>query len=363
MKFTRYDYLDRRIFNCEVNNMDKTPLANIAEESRNLSLRLAWEIFAQYDMNAIIQQLFYKRLQFYILLLGIAVTVLVLGESYFKVQLDKDPSLVNLNQGLRNLIIIFPIVISILVAISTFFKFGNKWVSLRTAAEAMKSEIYQFRARVGKYKIQLTSENQQIIKPEDSLSKQIQSISSQLMSTEVAISSLRKYEGEIPPAMFGSELSQDDGYSLLYPEDYVKVRLDTQINFYQKKTMKMYKNLQVLQILIFIAGGVGTFIAAIGFELWVALTSSLVSVFTIYLQYNQIENTLVKYNQALNSLRNIKIWWTSLGQFESNDENNIDKLVKSTEEVLLSEHQSWIINMKEAVAKIRELKEKKSDSK
>ncbi len=295
--------------------------------------------------------------------MGILVTILVLAQSYFKMPLDQNLLLVNLKPWLKDLIIIISIVTSILVGASTFFKFGNKWVNLRIAAEALKSEIYQFRTMVGKYKPELTSQNQQITKPEDSLSKQIQAISSQLMSTEAAFSSLRKYEGQIPPKMFGADDSQDDGYSPLRSDEYVNVRLETQINYYQKKSKRMYRNLQILQTLIFVGGGIGTFIAAIGLELWVALTSTFVSVFTIYLQYNQIENTLVKYNQALNGLNNIKIRWASVRENERNDEKNIDKLVTSTEQILLSEHQAWIQNMKQAVSKIHDLKEKKDNNK
>jgi conflict system pore-forming effector with SLATT domain len=68
------------------------------------------------------------------------------------------------------------------------------------------------------------------------------------------------------------------------------------------------------------------------------------------LQYNQIENILVKHNQALNGLNNIKVWWASVGENERNDEKNMDKLVTSTEKILLSEHQAWIQNMKQAVS-------------
>lgn len=297
-------------------------------------------------------------MQFYVLLLGVIVTILVLSQTY----VDNNNWLTALKLWLKDLIIIIPIAISILVAISTFFRFGNKWVNLRTAAETMESEIYQFRASVGKYSLKSISENPPNTKPEDILFNQIQTISNQLMSTEVALSSLRKYEGQIPPKIFGVDQSQDDGYSILSSENYVNTRLDTEISYYQKRTKKLYRNLMLLQMLIFVGGGVGTFIAAIGLELWVALTATFVSVFTVYLQYNQIENTLIKYNQALNGLNNIKVWWASLTDNEKNDIKNRDKLVDSTEKILMTEHQVWVQNMQQAVAKIHEVDMKQSKS-
>jgi hypothetical protein len=264
---------------------------------------------------------------------------------------------------LQNVIIIIPIVISILVAISTFFRFGNKWVNLRTAAETLKSEIYQFRTAAGKYNSELATPNQPVTDPGDTLFQQIQAISNQLMSSEVALGSLKKYEGKIPPKMSGADGSDDDGFSTLGSEDYINMRLDDQIGFYQRKTKDLYRNLIILQILIFVGGGVGTFIAAVGYELWVALTATFVSVFTIYLQYNQVENTLLKYNQALNGLTNMKVWWSSLPENERHDRKNRDKLVTSTEQILTAEHQSWVQNMKQAVSKVHELPEKKANAK
>jgi len=336
--------------------MGISPSNDNSKDQDKVILQQAWSLFSQYDLNAGLQQSLYRKMQFYILLLGIVVTILVLSESYFDKNIWFAP-------WLKNLIIIIPIAISTLVAISTFFRFGNKWVNLRTAAETLKSEIYQFRTTVGKYSPKPISDNQPITKPEDVLFNQIQTISTQLMGTEVALSSLRKYEGKIPPTMFGADKSQDDGYSTLTSDNYVNARLEPQISYYQKRTKKMYRNLMVLQILILIGGGVGTFIAAIGLELWVALTATFVSVFTIYLQYNQIENTLIKYNQSLNGLNNIQVWWASLTDNERNDIKNRDKLVNATEQILMMEHQVWVQNMKQAVSKIHKIEEEKTSHK
>jgi SMODS and SLOG-associating 2TM effector domain 1/Protein of unknown function (DUF4231) len=339
----------------------------IPKQNRNILMH-AWELFAIYDKNALIQQSLYKKFQFTILLLGIIVTILSLTSATLSpeesTQLDNNIVINNTNNNnnnnnvepssenlLRYAIIILPISISILVASSTYFKYGNKWVMLRNAAEEIKSEIYQFRTKVGNYKEKSDNNQQAPLKPEEKLSKQIEIINNQLMSSEVGLSSLSKYDGNLPPEMYGAA-GEDDGFSKLDPDRYVNIRIDDQINYYQGKTRKMYKNLQILQWLIFIGGGIGTFIAAIGLELWVALTSTLVSVFTVYLQYNQIENTLIKYNQSLTQLTNVKTWWSILSEEERKNTVNIDKLVNATESTLVTEHQTWIKNIKDAVSKI-----------
>jgi hypothetical protein len=350
----------------------------IKNQNKNILMH-AWKLFAVYDKNAIIQQSLYKKFQFAILILGIIVTILSLASATVS---PEEATQVNSNNGtnlstentqidnetestsevLRYIIIILPISISILVASSTYFKYGNKWIMLRNAAEEIKSEIYQYRTKVGIYKEtkDATNEQQKPLKPEEKLSQQIEIINNQLMSSEVGLSSLSKYEGKLPPKMYGAA-ENDDGFSNLDPDKYVDIRLDDQINYYQGKTIKMYKNLQILQWLIFVSGGIGTFIAAIGLELWVALTSTIVSVFTVYLQYNQIENTLMKYNQALTQLNNIKTWWTILSEEEQKDSLNIDKLINATESTLVTEHQTWLKNIKDAVSKIHTIEKEEKD--
>lgn len=104
-----------------------------------------------------------------------------------------------------------------------------------------------------------------------------------------------------------------------------------------------------------IIGGIGTFLAAIKLELWVALTSSIVSVLAIYIQYNQIENLIIKYNQAATYLENIRIWWSSLNSEKQRRDENFEKLVTSAEEVMQAEHSTWQQNMRNAVSNINKV--------
>lgn len=343
--------------------MSETNSEMISKNNKNILMH-AWKLFATYDKNATIQQSLYKKFQMAILLLGIIVIILSLVSGSFGSGEINFNTADNWKRSLWYIMVILPISISILVASSTYFKYGNKWVMLRNAAEEIKSEIYQYRTRVGQYKEpkDISNNPQKPLRPEEKLSQQIEIINNQLMSSEVGLSSLSKYDGDIPPKMYGAA-GDDDGLGTLDPDKYVNNRLDGQINYYQGKTITMYKNLQILQWLIFIGGGIGTFIAAIGYPLWVALSSAVVSVFTIYLQYNQIENTLLKYNQALIQLNNLKTWWYILSEGEKKDPINIDKLVNATESTLITEHQTWLKNLKDAVSKVHTIKQAENNEK
>jgi dipeptidase len=88
-------------------------------------------------------------------------------------------------------------------------------------------------------------------------------------------------------------------------------------------------------------------------ELWVALATGLVAAFTTFLGYQQVENTLMKYNQAATNLANVRAWWTALSTEEKADQKNIDSLVGHTEEILASELTGWVQQMQDALAKLR----------
>ncbi len=309
----------------------------------NPTLKLAWERFALYDFNAISQQNSFNRMQKWVLALGVLATVLALSHTQFKEILSPLQ-----NRSLEVAILITPITISILIAATNRFKSGNKWVLLRAGAEAIKREIYRFRARAETYSSQQTADTS----GEAKLACEVENICRQLMQTEVNLSALRPYEGPIPPDMYGAAAA-DDGYSDLSPDSYLKIRLGDQLNYYQKKTAKLERQLKRLQWSIYIFGGIGTFLAAVGLQLWIALTTALVGTIATFLEYQQVENTLMKYNQAATNLANVKAWWTALTTEKKADPNNVDRLVGNTEKILQSELTGWVRQMEDALEGLR----------
>ena len=321
-----------------------------AEESKvegGSVLKLAWERFALYDENAKGQQKGSNKLQVAILAIGVLGTLLALTQSTLRTASVAD-KLTWLDQALHYVIVIIPITLAILVSATNRFKQGDKWILLRAGAEATKREIYRFRARAGIYR---NSERART-SCEAKLSSKVQSISRRLMQTEVNLSALHPYEGPIPPEMYGAE-AEDDGLSFLTPDRYITIRLADQLNYYRGKTVKLDRQLKLLQWLAYIIGGVGTFLAAVGLELWIALTTALVAACTTFLEYRQVENTLRNYNQAATDLANLRGWWTTLSPEEQEDLDKVNRLVMNTESVLQRELGGWVESMEDALADLR----------
>ncbi|NIM18527.1 MAG: DUF4231 domain-containing protein [Candidatus Aminicenantes bacterium] len=323
----------------------------------------AWQKFADYDLNSIKQQKSFNRLQFWILLLGGLATVLALVHT----QLVKISSIFPASHWveiiLRYTVIVAPVTVSILMTITNLFKPGNKWLPLRRAAEEIKSGIYRYRtlSNLPPSKEEGTEDSNSGVQRKDILREKLSQVGSWLMETDVSKMALGEYKGSLPPYMDESpEADKDDGFSPLTPDRYLEVRLGDQVNYYTKRTKKMERQLKLCQWLIVIFGGIGTFLAAIGLQLWVALTVTLVGIFTTFLEYRQVDNNLMIYNQAKYSLIHIKGWWSDLPDVQKKDPGNIRQMVDSTEKVLQSELSRWVQNMQKALedlwAKQKEVK-------
>ncbi|MFB3132816.1 MAG: DUF4231 domain-containing protein [Rhodothermales bacterium] len=323
------------------------------ETQKNPILEQAWKQFATYDGNAGRHQKLFHGLQLGILGLGVLAVLLALVQTQlFSASPDDDVQKQWGFRVLRYAIILAPILISILISATNRFKSGNKWIMLRAGAESLKREIYRYRARAGIYSDASTVEKSRDLKLADKLSL----VTRQLMKTAVNEASVPPYEGDIPPKMYGAA-ADDDGFSPLTAQKYIDIRLGDQLKYFSGKTGSLEKKLKLLQVAIYVVGGLGTLLAAIGFELWVALTAALAAAFAAYLEYAQTENTLVLYNQVATNLNNTLTWWKALTPAERANPDQQSLLVEQTEQALADEHAGWVQQMTDALSELQEQQE------
>lgn len=338
------------------------------------TLKSAWEQFAVYDLNAQRHQQQFERIQFSILFAGVLGTFLALVQTTWSHGFPTtDPGIIKaltendlskllqqsaggdlFSQVLRHFIMLIPIIVTALLAISNRFNAGNKWILLRGCAESLKSEIFRYRTQTEIYNKANTIE----INREMKLAEKMQNFSTQLMQTEANLSALKAYKGILPPKYAVPE--QDKGFSVLTPERYLQVRLDDQLNFYIRKTAKLERKLQHLQWAIYVIGGIGTLLAAIDFEIWVALSTSITAALGTYLHYQRIEEKLTKYNQAAAGLMNVRSWWVALPPVQQAQQKNIDVMVSNTEGILRSEFSSWMQEMQESMNELKKQQTEKT---
>jgi len=345
----------------------------------NELLTLAWKRYGLYTTQARRHRSTFQRLQKSILWLGVVTTFFVVLQSALQAE-GAGSRLQFLTPQFRDwlsqnvlhyVVLILPILTATLIAVSARLNAGNKWVLLRSSTEAVKREIYLYRTRpmVGitpeatndadSAADKLAKDGEDTLldglltdeieaRRESELYRRLEQVDNELMQSDVVTSALPEYTGKIPPGSVASR--GDDGRSFLTPQRYIYLRLDDQLEYYRKRTQELEHQARRLQGLAIGIGALGTFLAAVRLELWVALTTAGVTALTAYLQYEQTENTLVRYNHAASNLDNIKIWWASLTPAEQADPRNVRSLVETTERVLESESRSWLQQMREALA-------------
>jgi hypothetical protein len=309
-------------------------------------LRIAWQEFARLDHGAKRFQTRYKQQQTAILGLGVLATALAL----FQATLERDDSLNRLDwltDPLRYLIIVVPILIAALVAAAGRFQLGTRYVLLRGSAEAIKREIYRYRTRTDAY-----SKAQTIQKPAgQKLVEAVGQTLSTLVRTDINETAMPAYAGPLPPEYGAAK--DDNGFSRLSAYQYVALRVEDQLAYYESATVKHGRLLRRLRLLIIGFGAAGTFLAAVGLELWIALTASFAGAFTAYLEARQIQTSLMLYNQAAADLKTIRGWWKSLPAEAQAIPDNVDNLVRSAERILKSEMTGWVQEMQDALAQLR----------
>ena len=330
----------------------------------------AWERFAVYDLNAGRQQYWFDRLQRATMGIGVLATGLAIAREVAKGRGVDVSVRYSVWWAVKQVLLVMPILLTILITAANKFKQGNKWLLLRAGAESIKREIYRYRSRAGAYKeasiapTALTASGTPPPPPptpEQVLAQKVEDITRRAMRTEVNSSALKPYDkANFPP---GVRQSGDDGFSVLTPDRYVQVRLEDQLAFYKRGSLKLERTLQRVQWSIYIIGGVGTLLAAVNQQVWIALTTALAAALTTYLSYKQTEGTLTKYNQAYTDLDNVKSWWTALPAAEQAKQENVDTLVDHTEQVLQSELDGWVQQMQNALAELRKGQEKAPETK
>jgi hypothetical protein len=172
-------------------------------------------------------------------------------------------------------------------------------------------------------------------------------ITGRAASTELSVVSIPAYTGKLPPPGHDAD-GQDEGLSVLDPSAYLRVRVADQLRYYTGKTAKLERQLRRLDNAIFLIGGIGTLLAAANFDAWIALTAAMAAAVTTYLEYQQVEQNLGKYNQARSELESIRSWWQGLLPNEHNPAN-FRTLVTRSEQVLETELGGWVRRMQDSV--------------
>jgi hypothetical protein len=298
------------------------------------ALKDAWVLFATYDRLSGRLRRSFERFQAAILLLGILATLLALIHDQVG------------GAALHWTVVAAPILVSVLIAFANRRAAGKRWVLLRAAAEATKTEIFRYRTRTGIYADEALDVSDPAARPRR-LAAQLDDIEAMLIQTDASSGPLTPYDGPLPPAMYGAA-AQDDGLSPLDAERYVAIRLGDQLSYYRGKVRDLDRRRAALQFLTVAAGGVGAIVAVAGLEIWIGLTTAISGAALSHLGYLQVDNTIVAYNQSAARLAGLEREFRA-GYAAARSPEALHDLVTRGEAVLTTELAGWVQQMTDAM--------------
>jgi SLOG in TRPM, prokaryote/SMODS and SLOG-associating 2TM effector domain 1/Protein of unknown function (DUF4231) len=298
-------------------------------------LKGAWRTFASYDELARSARTTFSRFQATILLVGI-------GGTFFALLDDSVDFGGRFGDVVHWAVVAAPILVSLLIAVAVRIGFGKRWVLLRGAAEALKSEIFRCRTQTGVYADDALA--REGLTRDEALAARLNALDERLMHTDASSGPLTPYGGPLPPQMYGASAT-DDGLSPLDADGYLLLRVGDQLNYFHPRVVELARRLRLLQLLALAVGAAGTLLAAAGFEIWIGLTTSIAAATVAYLGYLQVEPTLVSYNQAAGRLEGLQRLWAA----QPAEKHDFEWLVREGEGVLATELSGWVQQMNQAI--------------
>jgi hypothetical protein len=310
------------------------PNQNIQPAKKMPILDIAWTRYAQLDQAAEKLENPHYAIRRWIAILGIIATFLAVIIQTYPASFPVLGKVI-----LRVLLIIAPITASVLAAFFNKFYGNGAWLVMRAGAEEIKKEIYNFRT---------------VLKDDPNrrawLEKRLADIQRQVYRGLGGEMVLEPYKGEIPPYYDPGNPESDPGFNDLTGEEYFTYRLQDQLAWHIGKNNRIQAERTRLQWAILIAGGAGSFLAAMGgtLALWVAVTASIAAALIGWSELRNLDATLKNYSKVIVELMIVFDHWQNL---EPEERTNTEyfKMVKGTERVLWEQNLEYIRSMQEAL--------------
>lgn len=305
-------------------------------------LDIAWTRVANLDAMSKKRSAAHHRTRRWIGTLGVLATLFAIMTQLHVSENAGIPSLLQspvLGLVAKALFVATPAVASALAAFATK-KFSNgDWLITRAGAEEIQKEIYFYRTILQWKKSRRSY-----------LEKRLAEIQRQVYRGLNGELSFESYNGPIPPNYYPDDPTSDPGFADLTGEEYLKYRLENQLNWHNKEITEYKVERDRLTILILVAGVLGTIFAAWGgnLSIWVAFTASITAALIGWQELRNIDVIVRNYSKVVLELTILYDHWVNL---EPEERTNAEfyKTVRGCEDVLWAQNTEYIRSMQEAL--------------
>ena len=308
-------------------------------ETKPSILEAAWRLYAQFDAAAKKRTNMKDKLYNTVAAVSVLATFFAIFSSVYPVTFPAWGSTV-----VNIILIILPILASTIAAFANKFFPGGDWLILRAGAELVQKEIFQYRTILQKKK-----RDRRVW-----LETRLKEIHLQVYNGLNGELILPEYKGLLPPGYDNDVRREDPGFNDLSFEEYYKYRIKDQLDWHVRRVQKLQRKRIFMQVLILVAGAVGTFLAALGnsynaFSVWVALATAVTTALIGIQELGNFDKIVRNYSRVILELSNVSNHWHNL-EVSERTRSEFYKVVEATEIVLWNQFVEYIKSMQEVLA-------------
>lgn len=323
--------------------IDRLPKENSVEALR--ALVSAWDIIDVTCHVSTINKRFSKTTYVILLFLGILTTTIatlsgIPSLPFQKIQVFQGFSL---RAALTTLV---SLLTSLCISVLTFLNPLTKWQQLRSAAQAMESEIWQFRTRTGPYSCAgTTTDREADLKLAQEVGRLRRAVleSAAIKDTnffrERDTSTYR--HGQRKGAAYNKD-GKDNHYSVLRPEHYLELRVRPSLRFYQQRVPRYYAVRAAFHGAQLGGAAIMVVAAAAGWEAYTGIIMIVLSSLTAWGEFYGASKKLMRYSTVINALEDELLLWNTLTEVERQSVDVVEALVRNCELLIASEREGWL---------------------
>jgi len=252
---------------------------------------------------------------------------------------------------LKRATLVSSLLLAAVVSVDTLFAPRSNWLHLQYHAVALESIIWKFRMRVGEFKVDENNPDHE--SSEENLCKALLDWRLQL-NTGANIASLTALHGQVSPSAkekFKSRYLdkpsndkdelQDDHYSPLDGEEYIKLRVNKIVERYQTKVPKNERIQFYPQIFVIFLGVTIAVFSELGFASTVTILIAFVSACNSWIEFDGKIRKAQLYSNAISACKAQQSEWHRLTTFTVQDKEIMNEFVTKTEDIVMQVMASW----------------------
>lgn len=231
-------------------------------------------------------------------------------------------------------LIALPLVSAGLLDFAARFESRRNWIGFRLAAEQIRRAIYTLRVR--NYYEDLTTADLEGL---NTVVKKARETLSELGVTAPMLSEDFNPESGLVKPNHVYLPDQDDGYAPLDVEQYFRLRLIPQLNWYRDRIKRDYGRSRYYRVWILLFGGLGALLTAFNLSEFAAVTAALVTAIVTWLALMAHEQNFRVYAATLAKIEELAADY----RIKENTATpaDIEKFVDDVEQVLADERDNW----------------------